>query len=89
MNEYTTDQLNVIVAALADHARRNREMAAEFDGKNMTGVPDDLQSMPDDLRRKERIAERLRARFAGELHRRGATSCELAHPGADCPNKDR
>ncbi len=83
MKNFTDNQLNTMMEALSDHARRQRETAEQIEAK---GTPEGLGDLATFLRDGEREAQALRAEFAGEYHRRGRTACDLAHPGATCPN---
>ncbi len=83
MKKFNDSQISTIMNALADHARRQDAAAADFAGKD---IPEGLEELEAGLRESAKEANELRAQFAGELHRRGRSSCDLAHPGRDCPN---
>ena len=90
--DFTRDQLNCMLTALADHAIRSDDSAAEWASDDMRETRENVLAstngpnfpggldMVESLRREARTSARLRASVALELHRRGHVSGDLAHP---------
>ena len=87
MENFTNDQLHILTSALQDFATKQLEIAKTWKSdpelrearnalkkKNGFGIVEETE-------RSARTAERLRSAAAAELHKRGKTSCDLAHPG--------
>jgi len=79
LKDATNAQLHIMLNSFGDYTRHQEEGAAQFDGKT-DALPEDMRDIPQRMRKHGAEADQMRNEVAGEMHIRGMTSCELAHP---------
>ena len=86
----TRMQLQILRAALSESARNNEAAATQLESKSAPDTREYFAELAHDMRVDAQIAETMREDVAHEMHMRGMTSCQLAHPAhKTCVMRDR